>query len=129
MYHICGALDLGPKSQIYSVFRVRQIILKYNQFVLFAYFFEITNLPCYQRMPQFRVKLCYLKNKNKIRCNSKARFSHEHNCFENTDFISISRCNIQFGDIADMCLTGRKFEALLFGGRVLLSGLQQKVSH
>ena len=36
---------------------------------------------------------------------------------EDLFFFWISRCNIQFGDIADMCLTGRKFEALLFGGR------------
>ena len=39
-YSICGPLDLGPKSQIYSVFKLRQIILKYNQFVSFAYFLE-----------------------------------------------------------------------------------------
>ena len=37
------------------------------------------------------VKVWYLKDANKIWCNSKARFYHEHNFVENTDFIWISQ--------------------------------------
>jgi len=43
------------------------------------------------RIATIPVKGCYLKDPNKIWCNSKARFFHEHNFVENTDLILISQ--------------------------------------
>jgi hypothetical protein len=55
--------------------------------------------------------LWYLNNQNKIRFNSRARFSHEHNCFANTDFIWISKALLENDTVGLMGVFDLKIRA------------------